>query len=89
VLGAHGRRPRLHFHPTDTSSCPAHTARATGPRPGHQGVDNHRIARALNLADKTVRNNVSTIFSEIGVTRRAQAVVRARACHMHVKTPIR
>lgn len=43
-----------------------------------RGYDNRRIARALTLADKTVRNNVSAIFTKIGVNRRAQAVVRAR-----------
>ena len=29
-----------------------------------RGYDNRRIARTLFLSDKTVRNNVSTIFSE-------------------------
>ncbi|BBC33215.1 hypothetical protein SGFS_045090 [Streptomyces graminofaciens] len=43
-----------------------------------RGYDNRRIARALTLADKTVRNNVSAIFGKIGVNQRAQAVVRAR-----------
>ncbi|MET9899689.1 response regulator transcription factor [Streptomyces sp. NPDC006446] len=43
-----------------------------------RGYDNRQIAQVLTLADKTVRNNVSSVFSKIGVTRRAQAVVRAR-----------
>ena len=43
-----------------------------------RGYDNRRVARALTLADKTVRNHISTIFSKIGVNRRAEAVVRAR-----------
>ncbi|WP_328837177.1 response regulator transcription factor [Streptomyces europaeiscabiei] len=43
-----------------------------------RGYDNRRIARVLTLADKTVRNNISSVFRKIGVTRRAQAVVRAR-----------
>lgn len=43
-----------------------------------RGYDNQRIARSLTLADKTVRNHVSSIFGKIGVNSRAQAVVRAR-----------
>ncbi|MYX29061.1 DNA-binding response regulator [Streptomyces sp. SID8381] len=43
-----------------------------------RGYDNRRIARCLTLADKTVRNHVSAIFTKIGVRNRAHAVVRAR-----------
>ncbi|WP_030929382.1 LuxR C-terminal-related transcriptional regulator [Streptomyces sp. NRRL S-646] len=43
-----------------------------------RGHDNRHIARLLTLADKTVRNHVSAIFSKIGADNRAQAVVRAR-----------
>ena len=43
-----------------------------------RGYDNRRIARTLFLSDKTVRNNVSTIFSKLGGVDRAEAVFRAR-----------
>uniref|UniRef100_A0AAU2JVT9 Response regulator transcription factor n=1 Tax=Streptomyces sp. NBC_00049 TaxID=2903617 RepID=A0AAU2JVT9_9ACTN len=47
-----------------------------------RGYDNRRIARALTLADKTVRNHVSAVFGKIGVNCRAQAVVYARDAGM-------
>ena len=43
-----------------------------------RGYDNRRIARALFLSDKTVRNNVSTILTKLGAADRAEAVLRAR-----------
>jgi pimeloyl-ACP methyl ester carboxylesterase/DNA-binding CsgD family transcriptional regulator len=43
-----------------------------------QGHDNGTIAGRLGISEKTVRNQVSSIFSKLGVTSRAQAVVRAR-----------
>jgi pimeloyl-ACP methyl ester carboxylesterase len=43
-----------------------------------QGLDNGTIARRLGIAAKTVRNQVSIIFSKLGVNSRAQAIVRAR-----------
>jgi pimeloyl-ACP methyl ester carboxylesterase/DNA-binding CsgD family transcriptional regulator len=43
-----------------------------------RGLDNHGIAAELKISEKTVRNHVSAIFSKIGVTNRAQAVVLAR-----------
>jgi DNA-binding NarL/FixJ family response regulator len=43
-----------------------------------KGLGNAAIARRLAIADKTVRNHVSSIFSKLHVTDRAQAVVRAR-----------
>jgi DNA-binding NarL/FixJ family response regulator len=42
------------------------------------GLGNAAIARRLAIAEKTVRNHVSNIFSKLHVTDRAQAVVRAR-----------
>jgi DNA-binding NarL/FixJ family response regulator len=42
-----------------------------------RGLDNHAIARALNLAEKTVRNNVSAILTSTGASSRAEAVVIA------------
>jgi pimeloyl-ACP methyl ester carboxylesterase/DNA-binding CsgD family transcriptional regulator len=42
------------------------------------GLDNSEIAARLKISEKTVRNHVSTIFSKLGVTSRAQAVARAR-----------
>ena len=43
-----------------------------------QGLDNDIIAKHLGISAKTVRNQVSIIFSKLGVNSRAQAIVRAR-----------
>ena len=43
-----------------------------------EGLDNCTIAGMLSISEKTVRNQVSTIFSKLGVSSRAQAVARAR-----------
>lgn len=43
-----------------------------------QGLDNGAIARQLNKREKTVRNQVSSIFDKLGVRTRAQAIVRVR-----------
>jgi DNA-binding NarL/FixJ family response regulator len=43
-----------------------------------QGLDNAQIAARLELAEKTVRNNITQIFDKIQVETRAQAIVRAR-----------
>jgi DNA-binding NarL/FixJ family response regulator len=43
-----------------------------------QGHDNDTIAGRLDISAKTVRNQVSIIFSKLGVNSRAQAIVRAR-----------
>jgi DNA-binding NarL/FixJ family response regulator len=42
------------------------------------GAANPDIARRLHLSDKTVRNYVSSIFTKLDVTTRAEAIVRAR-----------
>ncbi|HEX9373402.1 MAG TPA: response regulator transcription factor [Roseiflexaceae bacterium] len=44
-----------------------------------QGHNNNDIADRLVLSPKTIRNNVSNIFSKLQVADRAQAIVRARA----------
>lgn len=43
-----------------------------------RGLDNHSIARRLVLNEKTVRNHVSNIFTKLGMSSRAEAVVKAR-----------
>jgi len=43
-----------------------------------QGIDNRLIAKNLHLSEKTVRNNVSTLLSKLGVHTRAAAIVAAR-----------
>ncbi len=43
-----------------------------------QGLTNNAIAEKLVLSPKTVRNQVSTIFSKLQVANRAEAIVRAR-----------
>jgi DNA-binding NarL/FixJ family response regulator len=42
------------------------------------GRSNTDIARHLVVSDKTVRNHITNIFAKLGVTDRAQAIVRAR-----------
>jgi pimeloyl-ACP methyl ester carboxylesterase/DNA-binding CsgD family transcriptional regulator len=43
-----------------------------------QGLDNAQIAARLDLSEKTVRNNVTQVFTKLGVENRPQAIVRAR-----------
>jgi pimeloyl-ACP methyl ester carboxylesterase/DNA-binding CsgD family transcriptional regulator len=43
-----------------------------------QGLGNDDIARQLAISPKTVRNHVTSIFSKLAATTRAQAIVRAR-----------
>ena len=43
-----------------------------------QGRSNSEIAQQLVIGQKTVRNYISSIFSKLQVTDRAQAIVRAR-----------
>jgi len=43
-----------------------------------QGLDNAQIAARLDLAEKTVRNNLVSILDKLEVETRAQAIVRAR-----------
>lgn len=47
-----------------------------------RGETNEQIARALLLSVKTVRNNVSSIFTKLGVTTRSAAVATARDAGM-------
>ena len=42
------------------------------------GMSNADIAKRLRLSPKTVRNNVSNVFTKLQVADRAQAIVRAR-----------
>ena len=42
-----------------------------------RGLDNHAIAGQLGKSEKTVRNQVSTIFAKLGVRTRAEAIVHA------------
>lgn len=44
-----------------------------------QGFDNSQIARKLFVSDKTVRNNVSMIFTKLQVPGRAEAIAAAQA----------
>lgn len=43
-----------------------------------RGLDNGAIAAALAKSEKTVRNQISSIFAKLGVKSRAQAIVLAR-----------
>jgi DNA-binding NarL/FixJ family response regulator len=43
-----------------------------------RGLNNRLIASRLYLSEKTVRNNISSIFNKLQVLDRAQAIVRAR-----------
>lgn len=44
-----------------------------------RGLDNAQIAAHLGLAEKTVRNRISALFTKLGVENRGQAIVRARS----------
>lgn len=46
------------------------------------GVSNTAIASRLVIAEKTVRNHVSNIFTKLAVADRAQAIIRARDAGM-------
>ena len=43
-----------------------------------QGANNDAIAKKLRIAEKTVRNHVSTMLAKLGFQSRAEAIVRAR-----------
>ncbi|TNM50259.1 response regulator transcription factor [Nocardioides albidus] len=43
-----------------------------------RGYDNRRIARALVLSDKTVRNHVSAVLTKLDARDRSEALLRAR-----------
>jgi DNA-binding NarL/FixJ family response regulator len=43
-----------------------------------QGLSNTAIAERLVLSPRTVRNQVSTIFSKLQIASRVEAIVRAR-----------
>ena len=43
-----------------------------------RGLTNNAIAEQLSLSPKTVRNQVSIIFSRLQVTDRAEAIIKAR-----------
>jgi len=45
-----------------------------------RGLDNSAIAATLQKSEKTVRNQVSSVFAKLGVNSRAQAIVLARDC---------
>lgn len=47
-----------------------------------RGHNNQEIADQLFIANKTVRNHVSNIFSKLQVVDRAQAIIRAREAGM-------
>ena len=49
------------------------------------GHGNGAIASRLSLSPKTVRNNVSSIFSKLQVADRAEAIVRARRAGLGVE----
>lgn len=54
-----------------------------------EGLGNHQIARRLCLAEKTVRNYVSRIFTKLQVHDRAAVAVRARDAGVGVRGPVR
>ena len=52
-----------------------------------RGIDNRAIAEALGKSEKTVRNQVSSIFAKLGVRTRAEAIVLAREAGMSGPSP--
>lgn len=53
-----------------------------------QGLDNDTIGSRLGISTKTVRNQVSIIFSKLGVSSRARAIVRAREAAFGYRTAV-
>lgn len=53
-----------------------------------RGERNDLIARRLFISEKTVRNNVSSIFTKLQVADRAQAIVRARDAGYGLSPPV-
>lgn len=51
------------------------------------GLGNAAIAGRLSLSPKTVRNNVSSIFTKLQVADRAEAIVRARRAGLGLDEP--
>ncbi|TDW78041.1 response regulator transcription factor [Kribbella pratensis] len=49
------------------------------------GLSNPAIADRLNLASKTVANNVSTIFTKLGIADRSTAIIQARNAGLGVE----
>jgi DNA-binding NarL/FixJ family response regulator len=45
-----------------------------------QGLSNRQIAQQLHLAEKTVKNYASALFTKLGVRRRSQAAAPAAGC---------
>ena len=43
-----------------------------------RGLTNPQIAASLHIAEKTVRNHITSVFSKLGAEHRAQAIVLAR-----------
>jgi pimeloyl-ACP methyl ester carboxylesterase/DNA-binding CsgD family transcriptional regulator len=47
-----------------------------------RGLDNLQIAAHLSISEKTVRNNITSIFDKLAVENRGQAIVKAREAGM-------
>jgi LuxR family maltose regulon positive regulatory protein len=43
-----------------------------------QGLSNKEIARSLDIGPETVKSHLKSVFTKLGVERRAQAVSRAQ-----------
>lgn len=43
-----------------------------------KGDSNARIARQLGVSEKTIRNQLTPLYTKLGVTDRVQAALRAR-----------
>jgi two-component system, NarL family, response regulator DevR len=52
-----------------------------------EGKSNAKIARALNLSEKTVGNHISTIFEKLGVANRVEAATYAVRHHIERHRP--
>jgi DNA-binding NarL/FixJ family response regulator len=52
-----------------------------------EGLTNHEIAQRMFLADKTVKNYVSSVLAKLGLERRTQAAVLATRLLGHNRQP--
>ena len=59
------------------TSCGRSPSRSGAPRPVAEGLTNRQIGEQMFLAEKTVKNYVSSLLAKLGLERRTQAAVLA------------
>ena len=71
---AHRASKRVRRGPVlDPALCPAHRPGTAGVSLVGEGMTNRGIAQSMFLAEKTVKNYVSSMLAKLGLQRRTQA----------------